>query len=53
MIQNQNMSKSSAINSAMPNMKKQVYEDDEPSEENKSKIHMQMANTGYDGFGGQ
>lgn len=30
--------------------KPQLYDDDDtPSEENKSKIH--MANTGYDGFG--
>lgn len=40
----------------MPNLKKQaqIYDDDDqPADESKSKIHMQqMANTGYDGFGG-
>ena len=35
-------------------MKRQVFDDDDQSieEASKSKIHMQMANTGYDGFGG-
>lgn len=51
MMSNTNMSKISQQNNM--NMKKPLYDDDDqPSEESKSKLHIQMANTGYEGFGG-
>ena len=36
----------------MPNLKRQGYEEDPSQEENKARSHMQMCNTGYEGFGG-
>ena len=59
MISNTNVSKSQYSNNvnAAPNLKRPtpVYNDDDTDEpaSNKSKIHQQMANTGYEGgFGG-